>query len=250
MSIEQNWKTDGYKLVLGWFCSYPQWRGGYGEMVSCELPKLKARVRYPLQITDRFKNLVKFSGICGSLCARNQGWGGDMPKDFGGIVKTIFTYLFIFLCGALMLAYQISGVLWAGLWRAVELSDKLGLLRQAAWPVARVVNRQDYMSPDTLPWMFATNVIANTRRSSAHYQPSSLGSHRRHLVFQTMSAFQRVCRQNLTGEDQTIVSFGTLGRQYCRRQGWSGQCTFPTATPVVDDATARKLVNAMLAAQK
>jgi len=32
--------------------------------------------------------------------------------------------------------------------------------------------------------------------------------------------------------------------------GWSGQCTFPTVTPVVDDATARKLVNAMLAAQK
>ncbi len=31
--------------------------------------------------------------------------------------------------------------------------------------------------------------------------------------------------------------------------GWSGQCTFPTVTPVVDDATARKLVNAMLAAQ-
>ena len=32
--------------------------------------------------------------------------------------------------------------------------------------------------------------------------------------------------------------------------GWSGQCTFPTVTPVVDDATARKLVNAMLAAQQ
>jgi len=66
--------------------------------------------------------------------------------------------------------------------------------------------------------MLATNIIANTRRSSAHYQPCSLGSHRRHLVFQTMSAFQQVCRQTLTGEDQTIVSFGTLGRQYCRRQ--------------------------------
>ena len=34
-----------------------------------------------------------------------------MPKNFGDIGKTIFTYVFIFLCGALMLAYQISGVL-------------------------------------------------------------------------------------------------------------------------------------------
>jgi hypothetical protein len=32
--------------------------------------------------------------------------------------------------------------------------------------------------------------------------------------------------------------------------GWSGQCTFPTVTPVVDDDTARKLVKAMLAAQQ
>ena len=32
--------------------------------------------------------------------------------------------------------------------------------------------------------------------------------------------------------------------------GWSGQATFPTVTPVVDDGTARKLVKAMLASQQ
>ena len=32
--------------------------------------------------------------------------------------------------------------------------------------------------------------------------------------------------------------------------GWSGQCTFPTVTPVVDDDTARKLVQALLASSK
>jgi len=32
--------------------------------------------------------------------------------------------------------------------------------------------------------------------------------------------------------------------------GWSGQCTFPIVTPVVDDDTARKLVKAMLASQQ
>ena len=32
--------------------------------------------------------------------------------------------------------------------------------------------------------------------------------------------------------------------------GWSGQCTFPTVTPVVEDDTARKLVKAMLASQQ
>jgi len=32
--------------------------------------------------------------------------------------------------------------------------------------------------------------------------------------------------------------------------GWSGQCKFPTVTPVVDDDNARKLVKAMLAAQQ
>ena len=32
--------------------------------------------------------------------------------------------------------------------------------------------------------------------------------------------------------------------------GWSGQCTFPTVTPVVDDDTARKLVQALLASQQ
>ena len=32
--------------------------------------------------------------------------------------------------------------------------------------------------------------------------------------------------------------------------GWSGQCKFPTVTPVVDDENARKLVKAMLAAQQ
>ncbi|MDA9975817.1 DUF3303 domain-containing protein [Alphaproteobacteria bacterium] len=32
--------------------------------------------------------------------------------------------------------------------------------------------------------------------------------------------------------------------------GWSGQCTFPTVTPVLDDDTARKLVKAMLASQQ
>ena len=31
---------------------------------------------------------------------------------------------------------------------------------------------------------------------------------------------------------------------------WSGQCTFPTVTPVVDDDTGRKLVKAMLASQQ
>ncbi|MHC8596813.1 DUF3303 domain-containing protein [Arenicellales bacterium IMCC55707] len=32
--------------------------------------------------------------------------------------------------------------------------------------------------------------------------------------------------------------------------GWSGQCTFPVVTPVMDDDEARKTVNAMLAAQQ
>jgi len=32
--------------------------------------------------------------------------------------------------------------------------------------------------------------------------------------------------------------------------GWSGQCNFPTVTPVVDDDTARKLVQALLASQQ
>ena len=32
--------------------------------------------------------------------------------------------------------------------------------------------------------------------------------------------------------------------------GWSGQCTFPTVTPVVDDDTGRKLVKALLASQQ
>ena len=31
---------------------------------------------------------------------------------------------------------------------------------------------------------------------------------------------------------------------------WSGQCTFPTVTPVVDDDTGRKLVKAMHASQQ
>ena len=32
--------------------------------------------------------------------------------------------------------------------------------------------------------------------------------------------------------------------------GWSGQCKFPTVTPVLEDAPARKLVKAMLASQQ
>ena len=32
--------------------------------------------------------------------------------------------------------------------------------------------------------------------------------------------------------------------------GWSGQCTFPTVTPVLGDDAARKLVKAMLKAQQ
>ena len=32
--------------------------------------------------------------------------------------------------------------------------------------------------------------------------------------------------------------------------GWSGQCKFPTVTPVVDDDNGRKLIKAMLAAQQ
>ena len=32
--------------------------------------------------------------------------------------------------------------------------------------------------------------------------------------------------------------------------GWSGQCTFPTVTPVVGDDVARKLVKAMHASQQ
>lgn len=32
--------------------------------------------------------------------------------------------------------------------------------------------------------------------------------------------------------------------------GWSGQCTFPTVTPVLGDDAARKLVKAMLKAQE
>ena len=32
--------------------------------------------------------------------------------------------------------------------------------------------------------------------------------------------------------------------------GWSGQCTFPTVTPVVEGDTALKLVKAMLASQQ
>ena len=31
--------------------------------------------------------------------------------------------------------------------------------------------------------------------------------------------------------------------------GWSAQCKFPTVTPVLEDAPARKLVKAMLASQ-
>ncbi len=52
------WRADEYlcknenrgvfDLAVNSFCEYSVERGGYGEMVSYELPKLKARVRFPL----------------------------------------------------------------------------------------------------------------------------------------------------------------------------------------------------------